>query len=558
MATTRALHDERSTSPLPPDLNRKRASSDSTRVAVPNGSPAHNQQSQSTFAKRMHDKRPTPVTAVHLAALQPRAHSRQDSNNMHGPASHSVLSIPPSSGSRAQLSPSKASHSNRTYDSKLISREMHRLGQMAHAPNTAAQSMSASASASALSLPSSQSTVVASVVSLSDRDSWGALHIHVLPLFNGDTLSRPIEELNALVKLHVNDVVVKRPSRAIATLENDLKDLVSNGMLTLNSKLANIDDEKLLPRIIELWEFFWNSILTYVEAVFLPFQTEPILLSLGKAPKQRTSSPSRKEGLNGSSLALPGAGARIDVRELCLRAFRDSIIFPIYPRLATRLTAYAKDPFADMLPEYNRPRLQQMLLVLLSTANHSLGAGVQPEPQEAAISHLLRLVRAPPASASASANAYYQHAQGQTLPQSNGSSPSSSTLAPPTNHGLSRHPSFLSATAVRERRGRAPSIDAPEYNSEDEYDEEDGAPTPRNVPPGFPHTHHHVHGQRGLSFLKGIKSPDLDRPPQPFGLGLSVGGPGHTSGRPSIDSLEMNEEDEDTEEERDGLRPPHR
>lgn len=329
-------------------------------------------------------------------------------------------------------------------------------------------------------------------------------------------------------------------------------------MLTLNSKLSNLDDEKLLPRVVEIWEFFWNSILTYVKAVrtlvssrpsthkaaqvFLPFQTEPILLSLGKAPKQRTSSPSRKESLSGANLALPTAAGRIDVRELCLRAFRDAIIFPIYPRLATRLTAYAKDPFSEM-PDYNRPRLQQMLLVLVSTANHSLGVGVAPEPTEAAIAHLLRLVRAPPTAATG-AQSYYT--------PSNGSSPSSSTLAPPPyDHGLARHPSFLSATAVRERRGRAPSVDAPEYNSDDDYDDENGAPTPRNLVPGFPHRE-----QRGLSFLKGIKSPDTDRPPQPYGLGLSVGG--HTSGRPSIDSLDipMNEEDEDTEEEREGA-PSH-
>ena len=127
------------------------------------------------------------------------------------------------------------------------------------------------------------------------------------------------EDLNALVRLHVNDCVVKRPSRAIGTLETDMKDLISNGMLTLNSRLANLDDEKLLPRLVDLWGFFWDQILTYVEAIFLPFQTEPILFSLGKARAQE-------------------AGARIDVRELTLSAFRNDIVFPIYPRLATRLT----------------------------------------------------------------------------------------------------------------------------------------------------------------------------------------------------------------------------
>ncbi|EJD52698.1 HbrB-domain-containing protein [Auricularia subglabra TFB-10046 SS5] len=549
MATTRALSpqfaDERATSPAPYDPNRKRSSSDSTPKP-------YTTSPQTTFAKRMQDKRPSPVTAVLPAS---RAHTRQESNNVLASASHSVLSIPASVAARAQISPSKASHSVRTYDSKLVSREMHRLGQMAHlAPGVNPQALAVSASASALSLPASSSAQSASATILSERDSWGSLHMHVLPLFNREALRLPIEDLNALVKLHVNDVVVKRPSRAIATLESDLKDLIGNGMLTLNSKLTGLDDHDILQGVITLWTIFWERILTYLEAVFLPFQTEPILLSLGKAPKQRTSSPSRKEGLSGST--LPTTGARIDVREITLRAFRDSIIFPIYPRLATRLNV-AKDPFAEQ-PEYDRPRLQQMLLVLLSTANHSLGAGIQPEPSEAVIHHLLRLVRAPPPPTASPSG--YASASTST---STTHSPAMSTLAPPaataahlaSSLRLARHPSFLSATAVRERRGR-PSIDRGPYpeddGSDDDYDDyDDGAPTPRNAP-AFPyHQHHAERSERGLSFLKGIKSPEATlAPPQPYGLGLLGTGPHSHTPRPSIDSMDgtILDEDDLTEE----------
>ena len=73
----------------------------------------------------------------------------------------------------------------RTYDSKLVSREMHRLGNFAHlnpTPFTLATS-------SSTNLPQS----VASMNSSASSDNpWGALHIHVLPLFNGEPLRVPV------------------------------------------------------------------------------------------------------------------------------------------------------------------------------------------------------------------------------------------------------------------------------------------------------------------------------------------------------------------------------
>lgn len=305
------------------------------------------------------------------------------------------------------------------------------------------------------------------------------------------------------MRTHVNESVVKRPSRAIATLENDLKELIANGMLTLNSKLTNLDDDKLLPRLIELWGFFWDQILTYVEAVFLPFQTEPILFSLGKVGKARAQE----------------TGARIDVRELTLRAFRNEIIFPIYPRLATRLGIID-------LEEINRPRLQQMLLVLLSTANRS---AVQQEPAEAAVSHLLRLVRTP-------------------LPAMNGgvSASQSPSAAPPsalhahTSLRRAHPPSFLSAGIARDRRGRIqqpgsldPSIFT-DGEEDDSFDVEGDGSTPRGQY-AFD-TRDPRERERGMKILASLKSPEADQvnrvAPQ-YGLGLGLTVHGH---RPSLDS----------------------
>ena len=61
------------------------------------------------------------------------------------------------------------------------------------------------------------------------------------------------------------------PSKALATLENDVSELIASGMVTLNAKLNGIDDEKLIARVGEIWGFFWDQVLTYLEGVRLLF-----------------------------------------------------------------------------------------------------------------------------------------------------------------------------------------------------------------------------------------------------------------------------------------------
>lgn len=83
-------------------------------------------------------------------------------------------------------------------------------------------------------------------------------------------LSGCSEDLNQLVKRHIQAVVSQSPSKALASLEYDASELIAAGMVTLNAKLAGIDDEKLVSRIVELWGFFWDQILPYVEGVSTP------------------------------------------------------------------------------------------------------------------------------------------------------------------------------------------------------------------------------------------------------------------------------------------------
>ena len=81
------------------------------------------------------------------------------------------------------------------------------------------------------------------------------------------TSSLSSEDLNALVRRHIEVVMSAGPSRALSTLEVDVAELIGGGMTTLNAKLAGVEDDKLPARVVELWTFFWDQVLPYVEGV---------------------------------------------------------------------------------------------------------------------------------------------------------------------------------------------------------------------------------------------------------------------------------------------------
>ena len=164
-----------------------------------------------------------------------------------------------------------------------------------------------------------------------------------------------------------------------------------------------------------------------------------------------------------------------------------------------------------------------MLLVLLSTANRS---AVQPEP-EAAISHLLRLVRAP-----RDANG------GIEASHSPAAAPAAGALHAHTT--LRRHPSFLSAGVARDRRGRIQKPGSLDVNTFDDVDPEELDPDADAATPRVQYAFDTRDRERGMQLLRSLKSPEATEhaPPAPYGLGLNVHG--H---RPSLDSAHEDEED---------------
>ncbi|KAG0708340.1 HbrB-like-domain-containing protein [Suillus ampliporus] len=426
-----------------------------------------------------------------------------------------MASVASSNTLKSHTSPSKPS-STRTYDAKLVSREMHRLGTLAGlTPSNIVPSLSTGPVAPPLTLTPSTSPSstgisnapvlhsCASSVGITDKDNpWRTLHVHVLPLFNEEPLRVPIEDLNALVRRHIQTVLAVSPSKTLATLETDARELIAAGMVTLNAKLANISDEILLGRVIEIWAFFWDQILPYIEGVLLPLQTDPLLTSLHRTQKQhRTSSPTRQGSKLNTSSTISSLSPTIDVRSVALCAFRDRVVLPIHGRLQNLLSPpLGKDMLARLSP-FRQPRLQQMLLVLTSERRVRSPSPplslhppiVQPSAGEAAIESLLRLVSNP-----------------QRLSHGLGLAPRAAT------------PSFLSAGRPRDRRGRIGSSGAvsvlgivggwatmPTRTDEREEDDE-GGETPRigGIDKGLTRPYH----QRGGGWGLGAGNEDVIRP----------------------------------------------
>ncbi|KAI9453150.1 HbrB-like-domain-containing protein [Lactarius psammicola] len=400
---------------------------------------------------------------------------------------------------------------------------MHRLGNLAYLPNYAQSlNMGLNAAASSTTLVSANSIAPPSLTAGPSADNpWGALHVLVLPLFNGEHLRIPIEDLNQLVKRHIQSVVSNSPARAIATLESETSELIGSGMDTLNGKLVGVDDDKLVGRVVELWNFFWGQVLPYVEGVLLPLQTDPVLSSLYRTPKtHRNSSPTRQNGKGSTSIpSYPLAtSSHIDVRTVALRSFRDKIILPIVTVLNTRLNVLKQE---GLSVGHTYPRLQQMLLVLVSQGRQPTSVSLtapapSPSQGELAVQHLLKVVRSDASSTRAAAQRRGPYAAG--------------------TH------SFLSGNSPRDRRGRIAHKHKPGPLSLDETgsDFEDDALTPRLGLSGASAGSTAIgNGGGGRELLESLRSPDQPDARQ------SVGGWGLGAWVEGVSAREKDDDDDD-------------
>ncbi|KAG0266675.1 hypothetical protein DFQ27_009529 [Actinomortierella ambigua] len=281
-------------------------------------------------------------------------------SNISSPMSPDQKGYLSSSSHHYMASPTLSKHNHNSLDAKVMSREMAQ----------------------------SYATV----------DVWQNLCIKVLTLFNGQGLAGTIEDLNEHVWECIKD-------RSHFTLYNDIQELLRNGMLTLNAKLSYVPDEKLVSRLVEVWSFFFGTVLPYFEGVFLPLRIDPKPYHRHGGKKMQQSPPptsnnstssanqaassslsiqtlssGQPQGLQGLEGALTRAGgvgastlaanAELDdselknVRIMALRSFRDLIIIPMVDRLKEVFTKLFVDIDASIPVTDTAARMIQMTSVL--------------------------------------------------------------------------------------------------------------------------------------------------------------------------------------------------
>lgn len=151
----------------------------------------------------------------------------------------------------------------------------------------------------------------ASFANLDVDDNWPLICARVLPLFNGEGLRQPIEDLNRLVSAHLRRIVERHEE---GHLLEDITELFETGIRSLDNNLAAMTDEKLITRLSEIWVFYFSTVLSHLEATFLPVTVELA---------------------NNASPYLPESGnANMSIHSIACKSYRDILIIPLHTRLS--------------------------------------------------------------------------------------------------------------------------------------------------------------------------------------------------------------------------------
>ncbi|KAH7061465.1 HbrB-like-domain-containing protein [Macrophomina phaseolina] len=207
-------------------------------------------------------------------------------------------------------------------------------------PGTSALSTSAPSNAllssSALALDTPQTSVanlgaVFGVPGMTPDDAWPLIKARVLLIFEGEDPRPPIEDFNALVSVHIRRCIQRQAPTVII---EDIGELLQTGFLSLDQTLRHCPDDRLVPKLVDMWTVVLYTILPFVQAVFLPldmeFKGKGIMNPKEAAGFWGASLPNRNRADSDESRSknFPTLGEDLDVRRLTLLAFRDIIILP--------------------------------------------------------------------------------------------------------------------------------------------------------------------------------------------------------------------------------------
>ncbi|KAH0289672.1 HbrB-like protein, partial [Aureobasidium sp. EXF-3399] len=190
-------------------------------------------------------------------------------------------------------------------------------------------------------------------------DAWPLLKARLLNIFSGEDLRTPIEDFNLLVSVHIRRCIQKR---APVLLVEDLRELLTTGFSSLAQTLQRVPDERLVTRLVAIWQTTFSSILPFIQAVFLPldleFRGHGSIMSAREAQefwgafvpaempplpftrKQSSSFDEMRPSSSGgatitssTSNRMPGLGEELDVRRIALIVFRDVVLLPRHETL---------------------------------------------------------------------------------------------------------------------------------------------------------------------------------------------------------------------------------
>lgn len=170
-------------------------------------------------------------------------------------------------------------------------------------------------------------------------DAWPLLKARLLNIFEGEDLRTPIEDFNLLVNVHIRRCIQKR---APIVLVEDLRELLQTGFSSLSQTLRGVPDDRLVPKLVEMWLGVFGSIIPFIQAVFLPldleFKGRGQIMSVREASEFWGAMPEslksdERPSSAGGMMRLPTLGEELDVRRITLITFRDVVILPKHESL---------------------------------------------------------------------------------------------------------------------------------------------------------------------------------------------------------------------------------
>ena len=182
---------------------------------------------------------------------------------------------------------------------------------------------------------------------------WNSVCIRILSVFNGE-LDGSVEEVNETLVKYIVLLFERDPTGALGALEDGLRRVVDIGLVSITVRLQGFEGNEFLWRLVDLWSFYFGTVVPYVHAYVHPIQTTALHLARVNTPVTPVVTPTHRHNDSSGSdsdseeghykVPLPRLRpvyqmpSQIDVRTLLLEAFRDHVVLPIHEwlRIAVR------------------------------------------------------------------------------------------------------------------------------------------------------------------------------------------------------------------------------